>query len=80
MKTGGQIDIPTAIEFGYCRVGIEETRKFTITNQPGVTSKFSIFSEIFTFNPRQGKRCAYHSIRNSSSRSKGRGDSLLYSS
>eukprot|EP00826_Nyctotherus_ovalis_P020736 TRINITY_DN1654_c0_g6_i1.p1 TRINITY_DN1654_c0_g6~~TRINITY_DN1654_c0_g6_i1.p1 ORF type:complete len:373 (-),score=55.73 TRINITY_DN1654_c0_g6_i1:654-1772(-) len=62
MKTGGRMDIPRAIEFGYCRVGIEETRKFRIANQSAATSKFAILSEIFTFSPRQGKRCAYHPL------------------
>ena len=78
MKMTNPFNIPAAIEFDYCRVGIEETRKFIITNRSGAPAKFSIFSEIFTFNPRQGKRCADNLIRNITYRPKDRGCGILY--
>lgn len=57
MKTATLFEIPGAVEFGYCRIGTQETRAFTAVNNSNVASKFAIFSEVFTFSPRQGERC-----------------------
>ncbi len=61
MKTASLFEIPSAVEFGYCRVGTEEARTFPVQNRSNVPARFTIFSEIFTFTPRQGMRCRkYH--------------------
>ncbi len=57
MKTASMFEIPSAVEFGYCRVGTLESRTFVVTNKSNMPARYAIFSEIFTFAPRQGERC-----------------------